>query len=333
MRRAVVLALAILAASAPAAGARVLVIGVDGTRWDKLQTVVEQGRAPNLAGLMRRGFGQATLLDYAPPQAFTVSAVGWSTIVSGVNPAKHKVVGALNMDATQADKNGFPDFLTRIEQLSPARRTFSATDWGNLGLPVNGGPIISDAVDAKHATASADTIESYDAGDQADTDAAVGFLRAGGQDAGFVYLGLVDEVAHALGSATEAYTDAIATTDRRIGELLAAIRGQGWTVIVTTDHGQRDLSVGLLLSHGGATGLERTSFVIAAGPGVVRTPRVVRARVVDVHPTVLARVGLPGAKDLDGVPFATSTRQDATSFFGGQVASRAAALRRARRAR
>ncbi len=332
-RRAILLALAVLALSAPPADARVLVIGVDGTRWDKLQTVIGEGRAPHLAGLMRRGFGQATLLDYAPPQAFTVSAVGWSTIASGVNPGKHGVVGALNMDAAQADKNGHPDFLTRIEQLAPSLRTFSATDWGNLGLHVNGGPIFSDAVDVKHATAAADTIESYDAGDQADTDAAVALLRAGGQQAGFVYLGVVDEVAHVLGSATDAYTDAIARSDRRIGELLAATAGEEWTVIVTTDHGQRDLSIGLPISHGGATGLERTSFVIAAGAGVARDPRIVRARVVDVHPTVLARVGLPGAADLDGLPFATSTRQDAAGFLGRQAASRAAALRRARRAR
>ena len=45
------------------------------------------------------------------------------------------------------------------------------------------------------------------------TDAATRYLRRGDPDAGFVYLGLVDETAHLVGSATPAYADAIATTD------------------------------------------------------------------------------------------------------------------------
>jgi arylsulfatase A-like enzyme len=330
MRRALAFALAALALAVPVADANVLVIGLDGTRWDKLQAVVAAGRAPNLARLMRRGIGAPTQLAYAPPAAFTVSEVGWSTIASGVNPAKHKVTGPLNMDTDQQTKNGHPDFLSRIEELAPRTDTFAVTDWGNLGLHQSGGPIFSDAIDTKHATAAADTVASYDAEDQADADAAVRILTDDHQDAGFVYFGLVDEVAHAQGSATDAYTDAIAATDRRVGQVLAAARG--WTVIVTTDHGQQDLPVGSPLSHGGASTLERTSFVIAAGPGIAPDPRLARARVVDVHPTVLARVGLPGAADLDGVPFATSTIEDATSFYGRQSARRAVQLRLSRAA-
>jgi predicted AlkP superfamily pyrophosphatase or phosphodiesterase len=313
---------------APAADAKVLVIGLDGTRWDKLQAVIAAGRAPHLAGLIRRGIGAPTELAYSPPDAFTVSEVGWSTIAAGVNPDKHKVTGPVNMDPDQATKNGHPDFLSRIEELAPRLHTFSVTDWGNLGLHQSGGPIFSDAIDTKHATAAADTEASYDQEDQKDADAAVAILRSGRQDAGFVYFGLVDEVAHAQGSATTAYTDAIATTDRRVGQVLAAARG--WTIIVTTDHGQQDLPFGAVTSHGGPSALERTSFVIATGPGIAPDPRLGRARVVDVHPTVLARVGLPGARDLDGVPFATSTEENATSFFGRQEVRRRAALRRAR---
>ena len=330
MRRALGGALVALAvaAAAPSAHARVLVIGLDGVRWDKLQQVVADGRAPHLAQLMRRGFGNAAQLEYEPPAAFTVSEVGWSTIAAGVNPDKHLVTGPLNMDPDQADKNGHPDFLTRIERLAPDTGTFSATDWGNLGLPVNGGPIFSDEIDVKHATAADDSAAAYEAGDQADADVAVGFLRDPRMNAGFVYFGLPDEVAHLSGSATAAYTDSIAATDARVGQVVAAARG--WTVIVTTDHGQIDAAIPpLALSHGGPSAVERESFVIAAGPGISPGP-LPRARVVDIHPTVLARVGLPGDADLDGVPFALSTRQEATSFFGLQRANRSAALRRAR---
>lgn len=328
MRR-LLLAVALLLLAPAAASANVLVIGIDGLRWDKLQQVIAEGRAPNLAGLIERGVGAPTQLDYTPPAAFTVSEVGWSTIAAGVNPDKHLVTGPINMDPDQADKNGHPDFLTRIEALAPQLDTFSATDWGNLGQHVSGGPIFSDAIDIKYAAAAEDTIESYDLGDQADADNAVALINGGGQDAGFVYFGVVDEAAHAKGSATAFYTDAIARTDARIGGVLGAARG--WTIIVTTDHGQQDLPLGSIASHGGPSALERTSFVIAAGPGISPDPRLGRARVVDIHPTVLARVGLPGAPDLDGVPFAISTEEEATSFYGRQAVAHDAALRAARR--
>ena len=70
--------------------------------------------------------------------------------------------------------------------------------------------------------------------------------------------------------------------------------------------------------------------MIAAGPGIVGDSRLGRARVVDVHPTVLARVGLPGAPDLDGVPFAISTEEEAASFYGRQTVAREATLRASR---
>ena len=55
------------------------------------------------------------------------------------------------MDPGQATKNGFLDFLTRIEQGRPQLSTFIASDWDNLGLPLNGGPIFGTAMDAKFA--------------------------------------------------------------------------------------------------------------------------------------------------------------------------------------
>ncbi|MEX2253105.1 MAG: alkaline phosphatase family protein [Thermoleophilaceae bacterium] len=254
---------------------KVLVIGVDGMRWDSLQRVIAQGGAPNLARLADEGFGVPTLLEYAPPEAATLSEVGWSTIAGGVWPAKHKVRGVfLNNDPGQATKNGYHDFLTRLEQERPSLSTFLASDWANIGLHENGGPIFSDAIDVKHALAAEDSIESYDRGDEEVTGVSTSYLREGSPDAGFVYLGLVDEVAHAVGSATPTYPSAIAATDRRIGRLLAAVKArreyarERWTIVVTTDHGQQPLPFGSVASHGFGTTLERRSFVIASGSRV-----------------------------------------------------------------
>jgi hypothetical protein len=238
--------------------------------------------------------------------------VGWSTIASGVGPAKHGVSGyRLNSDPGQAAKNGFADFLTRAESLRPAVSTFLASNWANIGLAQNGGPIFGPAIDARYAIAAQDSVDSYNRSDADLTLASARYLRHGDPDAGFVYLGTVDETAHLIGSATPAYRAAIATADRRIGALLDAVRRrpayglERWTVIVTTDHGQQDLDSPSLLSHGGPSELERTSFVFATGPGIAAGGTTAPG-VVDVAPAVLHGLGLAAnpAWNLDGRSFA-----------------------------
>jgi hypothetical protein len=286
---------------------KVLVIGTDGTRWDLLRAAMQSGRAPNLARLARQGFGRPSLLEFAK-DTVTLSEVGWASIAAGVWEDKHGIRGTkLNMDPLQATKNGYLDFLTRIENRRPRTSTFLASDWVNIGLAQNGGPIFGSAMDANYSPeVDVETIEAWDNGDELVTTASERYLRRGDPDVGFVYLGLVDETAHLAGSATPTYSNAIATTDRRIGRILRAIRArasypfESWTILVTTDHGQRPLDEPSVISHFFDSKLERTSFVIAAGPGLgARSPK---ARVVDVLPTALHQIGLrtPGAWNIDG---------------------------------
>ena len=225
---------------------KVLVIGTDGTRWDLLRDAMRDGRAPNLARLARQGFARPSKLDYGP-NVLTLSEVGWSSIASGVWPDKHGVDGRkFNMDPKQATKNGYLDFLTRVQRGAPRLDTYLASDWANIGLPQNGGPIFGPTDDRFAISVDVETLAAWDAGDVQVTNAARSFLRKGNPDASFVYLGLVDETAHLSGSATPAYPAAITTTDARIGQILRAVRSrpsypfESWTVIVTTDHGQRD---------------------------------------------------------------------------------------------
>jgi len=319
MRLAFMAALCALALAAPPALAqslngppgtslnKVLVIGTDGTRWDLLDRAMKAGQAPNLARLRREGFGRPSLLRYGPG-TLTLSEVGWSSIASGVWEDKHGVDGTkLNMDPGQATKNGYLDFLTRIENARPRLSTFLASDWDNIGLPLNGGPIFGTAIDANFAArVPAESIANWDRGDVEVTAAAERYLRRGSPDAGFVYLGLVDETAHLAGSATPTYSNAIATTDKRIGRLLRAIRGrasypfESWTIVVVTDHGERPLTEPSILAHYGKTKLELTSFLIGAGPGLGRNVK--KPLVVDIAPTVLHQLGLrvPRGWNLDG---------------------------------
>ena len=286
---------------------KVLVIGTDGTRWDLVQEAVRAGKAPNLARLQRKGFGRPALLNYAP-SVFTLSEVGWSSMAAGVWPPKHGVDGSkFNMDPGQATKNGYLDFLTRIERERPSLSTFIASDWANIALPKNGGPIFGSAMDARYALdTTEETLAAWDGGDEQVTRAAERYLRQGDPDAGFVYLGVVDETAHLVGSATPAYAQSISTTDARIGRLLAAIRArpsfpfESWTVLVSTDHGQQPFDYPSIVSHLGQTPLELTSFVLGAGPGLRRAPG--NPLVVDILPTVLHQLGVPvrSAWNIDG---------------------------------
>jgi hypothetical protein len=286
---------------------KVLVIGTDGTRWDLVQAAIKAGHAPNLARLSREGFGRPSLLHYGP-NTLTLSEVGWSSIASGVWEDKHGVDGSkLNMDPGQATKNGYLDFLTRIENRRSRLSTFLASDWDNIGLPLNGGPIFGTARDTNFAArVPAETIENWNQGDVEVTDAATSYLRDGDPDAGFVYLGLVDETAHLAGSATPTYANAIATTDARIGKLLRAVRSrptypfESWTILVVTDHGQRPLSEPSPISHFGKTKLELTSFLVGTGPGLGKNVK--KPLVVDILPTVLHQLGLatPRSWNIDG---------------------------------
>ena len=109
---------------------KVLVIGTDGTRWDLLRDAMRDGRAPNLARLARQGFARPSKLDYGP-NVLTLSEVGWSSIASGVWPDKHGVDGRkFNMDPKQATKNGYLDFLTRVQRGEPRLDTYLASRLG-----------------------------------------------------------------------------------------------------------------------------------------------------------------------------------------------------------
>ncbi|MEA2402305.1 MAG: hypothetical protein QOK00_2708 [Thermoleophilaceae bacterium] len=326
-----------LAQAAPLAGPsgtsldKVLVIGTDGTRWDLLTAAMKAGRAPNLARLRREGFARPSTLEYGPG-TITLSEVGWSSIAGGVWEDKHGVDGTkLNMDPGQATKNGYLDFLTRIENSRPRLSTFLASDWDNIGLPKNGGPIFGKAMDAKFTAAvPVETIDAWDQGDEQVTSAASRYLRRGNPDAGFVYLGLVDETAHLAGSETPTYANAIATTDKRIGRLLAAIRSrpsyrfESWTILVTTDHGQKPLSEPSVISHFGDTPLERTVFVLGSGPGL--GPSVSKPRVVDILPTVMHQLGLrtPRSWNIDGRSLSAARPASAASAVvrGGRLVAR-----------
>ncbi|TDE50180.1 phosphodiesterase [Nonomuraea mesophila] len=297
---------------------KVLVVGMDGLRFDRLQAV----GAPVLAELMASGAYGTSLLPYgeagtprtesagevvpkAPEPATggrtirsrTDSGPGWSSIATGAWPDKHGVVDN-SFTAPQFQK--FPDFLTRARHARPELSTAAFFSWAALAEHGAFGPA------AGHRFVRDGYAIGWAEADTQVADAAGRHLAEGDPDAMFVYLGETDDVAHDLGPHCPEYAAALQTQDAYLGRLLGAVRarpsyaGERWTVLVTTDHGHVDEG-----GHGGDSEEERRVFVIVCRLGEHLGGRSLSGpRLVDVAPTVLALLGadVDPAWELDGEP-------------------------------
>jgi predicted AlkP superfamily phosphohydrolase/phosphomutase len=72
---------------------RVVFIGLDGTPYTFMKRLIDQGRAPNAARLAEQG--SLLRMDSTWPW---VSSVAWSTMMTGVNPARHNIFGFIDRD-------------------------------------------------------------------------------------------------------------------------------------------------------------------------------------------------------------------------------------------
>ncbi|MBB6548044.1 alkaline phosphatase family protein [Nonomuraea rubra] len=297
---------------------KVLVVGMDGLRFDRLLAL----DAPVLAGLRSTGAYGTSRLPYGEAgtprtespgevvpktpepgdggrviRSRTDSGPGWSSIATGAWPDKHGVVDN-GFGSPQFQK--FPDFLTRAKRARPGLTTSAFFSWAALAEHGAFGP----AIDHRFV------LDGYAVGwataDKQVAEAAERHLAEDDSDAIFVYLGDTDEVAHDLGPHCPEYAAALQTQDAYLGRLLDTIRArpsyrdERWTVLVTTDHGHVDEG-----GHGGTSDEERTVFVIAARLGADLGGRPLDGpRLVDVGPTALAALGVPIDPDwdLDGAP-------------------------------
>jgi hypothetical protein len=291
-----------------ASRSKVLVVGMDGLRFDRLLAL----DAPVLAGLMSTGAYGTSKLPYGEAgtprtespgevvpktpepgdggrviRSRTDSGPGWSSIATGVWPDKHGVVDN-GFESPQFQK--FPDFLSRATTARPGLTTSAFFSWAALAEHGAFGP----AIDHRFV------LDGY----------AVGWAAADKQVAEAAERHLAeedpDEVAHDLGPHCPEYAAALQAQDAYLGRLLDAVRarpsypGERWTVLVTTDHGHVDEG-----GHGGTSDEERTVFVIAGRLGEDLGGRPLAApRLVDVGPTALVALGVPvdPAWDLDGTP-------------------------------
>jgi predicted AlkP superfamily pyrophosphatase or phosphodiesterase len=277
---------------------KLLLVGVDGVRVDMLQAAA----TPNLDALGAAGFFSSRVRTADP----TVSGPCWSSMLTGVWPEKHGVMGN---DFTANRYARYPDFLTRLERADATVSTYAVVDWPPLGSSASGGPLLSGAID-RVALIDGDSL-GYRLADSLSIEAAIDALADPDLDAAFVYLGDVDVVGHEHGAVGSEYRAAIEWADTRVGMLVEAVRrrpsfgGEDWLVLVSSDHGRTDAG-----THGGESAIERTVFLIVSG-GRADAGASGEARVVDVAATALAHFGVPidPAWELDGQPIGLADRR------------------------
>ncbi|MFB6454412.1 LamG-like jellyroll fold domain-containing protein [Chitinophaga sp. Hz27] len=235
---------------------KILLIGIDGTRWD----AVLAANAPTLDSLRTKSVYTLDGLTETP----TWSAVGWSAMLTGVWRAKH---GVYDNTFTGGNFTTYPSFLQRVETASPGRRTVSICHWA----PIN--TYIVNGIDAEQNPTT----------DLAVKNAVVAELSTNNPDVLFMHFDDVDEAGHSYGFSPTVpqYVSAIEEVDGYIHEILTALKSRSsyasedWLVAVSTDHG------GNMAGHGGSSLEERNIFAIWSNSNFV--PQQIKKDTVSIN--------------------------------------------------
>lgn len=241
---------------------KVLFIGIDGLI---LQRAIDSGRAPTLATLRNDSFFCEMEVDMP-----TISGPSWTTLLTGVSQAIHKVI---DNEYKNHNLTAAPDFLSRAKELHPEITTYAAAGWPPLINPTDVGPVIrsrnSDQESGNHVIFVRDgEVNGYETVDAEVAENAVTTIDTLGPDLSFIYFCGADEAGHLHGTVEGSYFDAIERIDSYLSRLYQILitRSQNheekWLIVITTDHGHRDEG-----GHGEDSPQERASFVIAHGIG------------------------------------------------------------------
>jgi hypothetical protein len=250
----------------------VLVIGVDGTRFDALGAET----TPAIWAVGSRGFLTPVIIDEATP---TWSGPCWANIATGVPVAMHGIGGN---DLTGHRLAAHPDFLT-VATRAGFSTLLAVSGWPPLAVAQDGGPLFAEASRREFVPVTEEySTAAWDAADEAVTELTASVIAADGPRACFAYLGAVDITGHIDGVAAT-YRAAVHAADQRVARLIAATRsrpaGEDWTIVVVTDHGHVDDG-----GHGGREPAVVTAWVAASGPGAQRAV----TSHLDIAPLVLS---------------------------------------------
>ena len=279
---------------------KVLIIGIDGVRPDALQAA----ETPAIDALIANG---CVAFD-ASASAYTVSGPGWSTILCGVWPDKHR---STDNRFLITDYERYPSLFTLAKRARPSIRTAYFGNWGPIGERI----LAKDPIDVRLSLQDTKN-------DAPQTEACVKALaKDEALDLAVFYVGNVDETGHAVGfhRAVPGYRAAIEAADALVGRVMGAIESRAnaeredWLVILTTDHGGT-----IDLNHGRDVAEHReVPFIVsgdAAAKGALRTT----VNQCDVVATAFAHLGIDvdPAWDLDSRAVGRADVRSATDLYG-----------------
>ena len=273
----------------PRLARRVVLIIVDGLRWDASRRMASLDR---LRGVGVDGFARSHYPSWSRPNYVSI-LTGVPPQASGVRTNRHYTPVSLDtlMDragaagvrsASASDNSPLPALFLRA--MDPAR----AAELDGLDIDAMDDPesdawrdsvameVRSPFDDSRYAPWAGGVVEAARA------------ELADGAELQVVLIGVVDDAGHAHGADSEEYAAAVAAADRMVARILGAIDLSTTAVLVVADHGHTDAG-----GHGGVEPEVMTVPLVAAGAGirVGATPQ--DARLVDLAPTVAALLAMP----------------------------------------
>lgn len=249
---------------------RVILVVIDGLRPDGMV----QAKTPNLDWLMERGAYSLKAQSVVP----SITLPTHLSMFYGVPPEVHGVMGNFYIYNPDLESG----IVERVHQAGYSSAAFYT--WEHLRDVWRPGSI-------KHAhflnIYSSNTRDF----DLETSQAAVSYLKKESSEFVFVYLGMLDELAHKVGWMSPAYLEAIQSADRALGVLLEGLREAGLidntAILVQSDHGGHDHAHGTDMSE------DVTIPWILSGPGVRRAVRLESpVSLLDTAPTIMHLLGL-----------------------------------------
>lgn len=289
-------------AQEPAADAKpitkkVLLIGIDGCRFD----AIRKANTPNLTKLINAGSHSSTalILGSRYRENDTISGPGWSSILTGVWADKH---GVHDNSFRGKRYDQYPHVFARLKSVRPELSTASFVTWDPIAVHItaDSGADVSRSFKPEN--------KDYAGADEECAQAAAERLATANDDFVFFYIGQVDEAGHSKGfhPTVPEYIAAIERADQLVGKVLQAVESRAtadqedWLIIVTSDHG----GSGLTHSKGHNNPEILNSMLIVAGKssqtGVLEPP----VEIVDAVATAATHLGIKVDEqwDWDGRP-------------------------------
>jgi len=253
---------------------KVLIIGIDGTVW--------AGLTPTIAPTISKMITESYYASNSRVENRTVSANGWSALLTGVGVAKHK---ATANTFTGTNFTDYPSIFKYIKDKYPTLRTSSITSWTPINKFIISDDDITGSKNARNTPpAPEDETPNYLEDSDIET-AAITELQ--NPDIGVLYVHFddVDAAGHNSGfsPANPKYAAAITTADTRVQHILEALTSrptyadEDWLIVLGTDHGGTYIPTSGTTgpgtgTHGGPSNEERNSFIILNNP--IITPQV-----------------------------------------------------------